>query len=78
MRARVARRSLSAPGMGAARWWASGFSQPRMDDFREDGDLRVLGLGLIECVFDAAEVALAIAVDDEDLADGEADGFWVD
>ena len=35
----------------------------------------MLCLGLFEGVFDAAEVAFAIAVDDENLADGKADGF---
>ena len=47
------------------------------EDHEEDGDLRVLRFGLFEGVFNPAEVSFAVAIDDEDLADGEADGFRV-
>ncbi len=43
--------------------------------FGKDGDVGVLGLRAFKSVFDAAEVSFPIAVDDQDLADCEADGF---
>ena len=45
--------------------------------FRECGDVGVPGLGRLERVLNAAEVALAVAVDHQDLAEGDADGVNV-